>query len=296
MCGADTYRVYAIDELGIVLGHVITVDAGRETSPEPERAVFRNGGLPVVSSDLRYALEAITNMARTNSDALRAIAESQADWVKAIAAAKGLPRNVAFIPPPPQPLPDDDGDDVEEDDSEPAPAKQGGVEAFVGAMAPFMPGLMANWSNKPKQTERGAGQAITHLARIRVALAPKEREYLDVVLTDAESGEAIAIDLASKTVDDAVAMIRHGVSTTSGPRRNGMPPISMNDPALIQKVLAVSALLEPAERARLMSLAPHLMQSPEAMELVSNLLPLSHEAAAEWLRSKLDEIEARLAS
>lgn len=120
-----------------------------------ERPVFRNGGLRVVSSDFRYALEVITHMARTNSDALRAIAESQADWVKAIAAAKGLPRNVAFLPPSPPPT--DGDDDDEEAEGEPAPSKQGGVEAFVGAIAPFMPGLMSNWTSKPKQTEGGAG-------------------------------------------------------------------------------------------------------------------------------------------
>ena len=298
MCGADTYRVYGIDELGNVLGHVTTVEAGREVEPEPDRQVFRNLGLPVGSSDLRYALEAITHMARTNSDALRAIAESQADWVTAIAAAKGLPRNVAFPPPqlPPPPDDDDDDDEDDEDEGEPAESKQGGVEAFVGAMAPFIPSLMSNWSSKPKQIDGGTGQAIRHLARIRAALTPKERDYLDIVLTDPESGEAIAIDLTSKTVDDAVAMIRHGVSATSEPRRNGTPPVSMNDPALLQKVAAVSGLLKPDERARLMALAPRLMNSQAAMELVGNLLPLSHEAAAEWLRANLDEVEARFAS
>ena len=129
--------------------------------------------------------------------------------VQYAAAAKGLPRNVAFLPPSPPPLPDDDDDD-EEDDSEPFPSKQGGVEAFVGAMAPFMPGLMSNWSSKPKQTDGGAGQAITHLepcirtdpAFIDPDLAAPEDpvdvafghpfQNLDEVIVDALAGAIVA--------------------------------------------------------------------------------------------------------
>jgi hypothetical protein len=38
------------------------------------------------------------------------------------------------------------------------------------------------------------------------------------------------------------------------------------------------------------------MSSPEAIELANTLAPLSPEAAAEWVRSNLDEIEARFGS
>jgi hypothetical protein len=287
MCGADTYRVYAIDEFGNPLGHVTTVEAGVEKTSEPELPMFRNAGTPSPSSDLRYALEAITHMARTNSEAMRAIAESQAEWVKAIAAAKGLPRNVAFPPPPP---PDDDVD--EEDDDEPPPTKSdGGVDAFLGAVAPFLPNLVSNWSGKNKQSN--GTNAMTHLAHIRAALTPMERTYLDEVLTDPEAGEAIANELANKTVEDAVLTIRHGVKKTQG---KGPRAISMNDPILIEKMTAVSTLLQNDERMRLMKLAPRIMSSPEAVELIGELLPLSNEAAAKWLRSHLDELEARFAS
>jgi hypothetical protein len=285
MCGADTYRVYAIDEFGNVLGHVTTVDAGVEKQVEPDLPMFRNLGVPAVSSDLRFALEAIAGMARTNSDALRAIAESQADWIKAIAVAKGLPRNLA-LPPPSQPEYDD-----EEDDEPPPQKSEGGVDAFLGAVAPFLPNLVSSWSGKNKQSN--GTNAMTHLARIRAALTPVERAYLDEVLTDPEAGEAIARDLASKTIEDAVLMIRHSVKKTQS---NDPRPISMNDPILIEKMTAVAALLQTDERTRLMKLAPRIMTSPDALDLVSELLPLSNVAAAKWLRTHLDELEARFAS
>ena len=285
MCGADNYRVYAIDEFGNVLGHVTTVDAGVERQAEPELPMFRNLGLPVVSSDLRFALEAIAGMARTNSEAMRAIAESQADWIKAIAAAKGLPRNLALPPPPPPDYSDD------EEDEPPPPKNEGGVDVFLGAVAPFLPNLVSSWSGKNKQSNDT--NAMTHLARIRSVLTAIERTCLDEVLTDPEVGEAFANDLASKTVEDAVLTIRHGVKKTQSNTRR---PISMNDPILMEKVTAVALLLQTEERVRLMKLAPRIMNSPEAQNLVSELLPLSNEAAAKWLRAHLDELEARFAS
>jgi hypothetical protein len=68
LCGPDTYRVYALDEVGNVIDHVATVDVTREGRE------LRNGG-PAVSalpalraspreptSDLRFALEAVTQV------------------------------------------------------------------------------------------------------------------------------------------------------------------------------------------------------------------------------------------
>jgi hypothetical protein len=134
---------------------------------------------------------------------------------------------------------------------------------------------------------------MTHLAHIRAALTPVERTYLDEVLTDPEAGDAIANDLAKKSVEDAVHTIRHGVKKTQDHRRRAF---SMNDPMLIEKMTAVSTLLQNDERMRLMKLAPRITNSPDALELVSELLPLSNEAAAKWLRSHLDELETRFAS
>ena len=295
LCGPDTYRVYALDEVGNVLDYVTTVEVGlrhRNAAPEPEPQAFTaNRGQ---SNDLRYALEAITHMARTCADSLRAVSEAQADWVKTIAMAKGLPRNVAM----PLPMPDryDEEDDEEEaDDAELAP-QQGGIEAITKMIAPYVPGLMENWSAKKASSQPNA---MGHLARIQGQLTPNERAFLDVLLQDSDS-EAIAADLSSRTVEDAVAMIRREVMKPAGavpfPAARKERAIPRLDPALMQKVAAVAALLQPDERARLMKLGPKLMGSTEAIELAETLVPLSTEAAAEWVRSNLDEIERRFAS
>ncbi len=120
MCGPDSYRVYALDDVGEVIGHVSTVNVGLE----PRNAMSVEGptssvskSLFAVTSDLRYALETITHMARTNAEAMRSLAESQADLVKAVALTKG-PRNVVMPPPPPPPSDDDDDDDDEDEDDE----------------------------------------------------------------------------------------------------------------------------------------------------------------------------------
>lgn len=62
------------------------------------------------------------------------------------------------------------------------------------------------------------------------------------------------------------------------------------------KVAEIALLLEPAERARLMKLGPRLMASPDAIELMNTLAPQTPERAAEWVRSHIDEIEARFGS
>ncbi|HTR54756.1 MAG TPA: hypothetical protein VMJ10_28895 [Kofleriaceae bacterium] len=122
LCGADVYRVYALDEVGKVLDYVVTVDVTGE-SRELRNAAGDAVSLPTLratsaapASDLRFALEAMTQMMRVNSDALRAVTETQADCVKAIVSVRGFFRNA---PPPmsPEPAEDDDEEEVEDDES-----------------------------------------------------------------------------------------------------------------------------------------------------------------------------------
>src|SRR5262245_3964594 len=73
MCGLDVYHVYAIDEFGNMLGRVTKIDAARDARD------LRNGlanDVPPMHasrsayghmSDLRFALEAMAQMMRTNS-------------------------------------------------------------------------------------------------------------------------------------------------------------------------------------------------------------------------------------
>jgi hypothetical protein len=126
LCGVDVYRVYALDEVGATLDYVVTVDVTRETRQPRNAAQADAPLLPTLHAttatpggDWRFALEAMAQMMRVNGEAMRAIAESQADWVKSIASARGFFRNAPppYIPPaPPE-------DEVDEDEDEPAPSK-----------------------------------------------------------------------------------------------------------------------------------------------------------------------------
>jgi hypothetical protein len=100
MCGVDVYRVYAVDEVGKVLDYVATVDVTREgrdlrnaAPPDAPVLAVQRTTAATPGSDLRFALEAMAQMMRVNSESMRAIAESQADWVKSIASARGFFRN-----------------------------------------------------------------------------------------------------------------------------------------------------------------------------------------------------------
>jgi hypothetical protein len=81
-------------------------------------ASLRTSAAPATTTDLRFALEAMTQMMRTNSDALRIVSESHVDLAKTIATVKGLPRNAAYMLAARSEV-----DDVEEDDDEPPPEK-----------------------------------------------------------------------------------------------------------------------------------------------------------------------------
>jgi len=139
---------------------------------------------------------------------------------------------------------------------------------------------------------------MAHLAKIQAQLTASERQLLDLVLQDDDS-ESITNDLVERSVDDAVATIRRlGVGNRA---RDSSSPETRNaaarlDPSLMPKLAAIAALLEPAERARLMKLGPKLMASPDAIELMNTLAPQTPEVAAEWVRSNIDEIEARFGS
>ena len=168
-------------------------------------------------------------------------------------------------------------------------------------VAPYLPGLMQSWQGKKvtaNTDQRGPTNPMAHLARIQAQLTPGERQLLDLVLQEDDS-ESITNDLAARSVDDAVATIRRGIVNNRA--KDGPPPPARNaaqrlDPSTMQKLRAIAALLEPAERARLMKLGPTLMSSPDAIDLMNTLAPQAPELAAEWVRNHLDEIEARFGS
>ena len=320
LCGPDVYRVYALDELGEDLGHVTTVSAERDRELRNAAAVDESP-LTVLrapssaTSDLRYALEAITQIARINGEALRSVSQAQADWVKAIAMAKGLPRNVAF--PVARDDEDEDDDDEDEAPAEPVPPTappQSGVEAFLGAMAPILPGLYADWRSADKKKEdTSAAKAISHLARIQAQLSGNERKFLEILISDPVHGEDIAAWFATQSVEDVVVRIRAETAAAMNKR----PPVSNDEAAvtpapvappstsddleakLKEKALAIAALLPASEQMRLVRLAPKLkarLHEPEVRLIVETIAPMPVPEAANWIREHLADLEKRFAS
>ncbi|HTR50675.1 MAG TPA: hypothetical protein VMJ10_08210 [Kofleriaceae bacterium] len=312
LCGRDVYRIYALDEVGEDLGHITTINAEREHElrnvGEVDATMFTAMRASTAStSDLRFALEALTQIARINGEALRSVSQAQADWVKAIAMAKGLPRNVAF----PSPRDDDEEDDEDEDEPEdvaPAVASEpvSGIDAFLKAVTPMLPQLYAEWRGEKVAK---ASTAMTHLARIQGQLSGKEKMFLETLLTDPVHGDEVATWFASQSVEDVVARIRSETAkVASAPAKPANDQTSASLPVapsadiekqFKEKAIAIAVHLDASEQLRLVRLAPQLkarIADPEVRKIIDTLLKMPVEQAAKWIREHLAEIEKRFAS
>jgi hypothetical protein len=255
VCGADAYRVYALDEVGTVIDYVTTVEVGRElrNAAEPEVVLMPAPRAGSGNSDLRYALEAVAHMARTNADAMRAVAESQAEWIKSISSVRGFFRNApAQQLPAPAEAETDDEDDVESDRR----------PDWIEALQPVV-GMVVQ-------------QLITSIT------APKKPD----------AGEPAKLELADLFDWRRVERKREEA------QRSPLDPGALQQ-ALAGKAMAIGALLEPSERVRLMKIAPMLSKlaaDPEISKMLAELVSMSVEDSAAWVRVHLDEIEKGLSS
>lgn len=312
LCGPDTYRIYALDELGEELDFVRTLHATRPRNANvpdvPFTAGLRIAPVEPPTTDLRFALEALTQIARINGEALRAISDSQADWIKTLAIAKGLPRNVAYpLLPPPREERDDESDerdrDESDEDDEPAAAPAPDpMMQFLSTVTPLIPGLLADWrgNRTAAATAPAATSGMAHLARVQRQLDPREREFLTVLLADEESGEAVAAELGARPVDEVVAMIRNRcpkTRTASAPPRFDAEQLTKR---LRERVPVLLPRLSSTAQARLMALAPKVnakaLDNPALLRKLDELTRLDDAAAVAWIEANLDEIEKAIAS
>ncbi len=309
LCGPDTYRVYALDEMGEVLDFVTTIQAARPRNANvPDvLSVSALRGAPAAepTTDLRFALHAVAEIARINGEALRAISDSQADWIKTLAMNKGLPRNVAFpvLPPPREESDDDESNedhDVAEDEADPnaTPMMQ-----FLSTVTPLIPGLVATWQGKKADevTEEApapiAVNGMAHLARVQQLLTPRERAFLAALLADEQRGEGVAAELTVMPIEQVVALVREHCAKPRTPRPTEGDPTAKQ---LRDRALMLMPQLSPATQARLMALAPKvtatLQAQPEIRRMLAELARLDDAAAVAWLEANLDEIEKAVAS
>jgi hypothetical protein len=251
MVGAGTYRVYAIGADGEVLDYVTTVSVGESTSMEAEPAPASPSPLRGTGSDLRFALETILQMARAQSDSLKAMALAQADWVKGLATAKALPRNGYPMPVPPpayrvqddEPENDDDDDD---DDDEPATARatspwldvvtaltpviQTYSDAWMQKRAPSKPAVpQAPRNASPETPTEGATPTnappnpMIHLSEINARLSAFERKFLNVLMRGQHGGQVSDLVIAM-SVDEAVAFVRENIARVQAERHAAPRP------------------------------------------------------------------------
>jgi hypothetical protein len=200
-----------------------------------------------------------------NADAMRAVAESQAEWIKAISSARGFFRNAR----PRQlaaPVDEDESDDAEpEHDDHEQQRTNDWIEKIQPLVGVAVQQLINAFGAGKKPT---GGQSTSML------------ELVDV------------LDW------------RRAAKKSDGAQQQAAEEVEAIDPAALQqalagKALAIATLLEPDERARLMRIAPmfsRLVADPEIARLAAELVAKSNEDAAAWIRSHLSEIEKGLAS
>jgi hypothetical protein len=129
LVGPGHYRLQALagdgKRLPTEVDVVIEAEAGAAEADEAEAH-----GHAAPPADWRSLLEANVQMARALGDSHRALAQAQADWIKGIASARVIPRQVREVavadPSPPRRDKDEDGEDDDE-----APPPPNNVKVFV---------------------------------------------------------------------------------------------------------------------------------------------------------------------
>ncbi len=278
LCGADVYRVYALDEVGKVLDYVTTVDVTPDTrglrnaTPDVSSVLRTASATPI--SDLRFALEAMAQMMRVNSDALRAVTGSQADWMKSLASTRGFFRNGSPQILPVQPAQADE--ETDEDDDQPAPSK-----TIYDVLAP----LAEHWapSVKPLMSMLASGAGAKVLPSGPVAARADDSdlsskpswEIRDVVDLNYAAAKAKAKREAAREVTAKLSLQAR----------------VMADPKLMAHFLAIKSLLDPDDAAEIFALGDRI-SGDEQEWLIAQLSELNAAEAAALLRRTLVELKA----
>lgn len=306
--GPDVYRVYALDEVGELLDHVTTLDltgGERRNSPSVGSALpmLRSAVAPAASagSDLRFALEAMTQMMKTNSDALRIVTDSHVDLAKTIAVAKGLPRNAAMFMTPPANLRSDESEDEDVDDAEydehDAPKTWADVAYTVAEqVTPMISGVVPLLLNKPAATTEATPAASAAVVDVVGEMTPEEMELARKPKW--ELRDFIDLNYANRktAAKQKLATIEaRGNSKMQAPASSTIQARVMHDPVLMQKLMAIKAQLTADDVRRLMGAIAqmseeqqtHLLEmikvAPEDVgtDMCRELLASMNESAAE---------------
>ncbi len=292
LCGAGVYRVYALDEVGAQIGdeHVAKWDltpgarelrnaSSTDGPPQPPRPTGGGGNLGEFRSVIETMTNAMTQLMRTNSDALRVVTDSQVELARMIANAKGLPRNAAFAPAllPARTHDDEtDDDDPEEFDEESRP------RSAIDLLMPFA----------EKAAEMFPGLVMGKVAQNTQAQTP--------VLPSANGPSAADDDLANRPMFEARDLVDLEYAKRKGDAKRAakrgtqnaaaspasvapLPARIMSDPALVQLLMQVKLLLSIDEVEALMSLMSRTSEEQQA-QFVEMIKQLPVDQAADFCR------------
>lgn len=300
LCGAGVYRVYALGQLGELLAeeHVAKWDLStpvrelRNASVDPMIALRSERSTPASAtnptSDLRFALETMAQMMRTNSDALRLVAESQVDLAKTIATVKGLPRNAAMYLPP-VPANDTEEEDEEKNDEEAAASPTNYLdllmpfsEALAGKVADMVPtGMFSGAASVPHAEETTPTRTSS----------PTPGGSDDLATRPFEARELVDFDYAYRKGQ------AKRVSASRQPTAAGVPlqTRAVKDPQLLRQILAIKSALAPEDVQLLLSMASAWSES-EQSKFLDMLKPLPAEEAIAFCRELIADVRAQHAA
>ncbi|MFN0248753.1 MAG: hypothetical protein ACKV2T_17825 [Kofleriaceae bacterium] len=297
LCGVGVYRVYALDQLGESLAdeHVARWDLTpparehRNAALDPMLALradrTSNTSATTLHTDLRFALETMAQMMRTNSDALRLVAESQVDLAKTIATVKGLPRNAARYLPATAPAANDDATDSDEDDDEEEEAQAAPTnpydllmpfsEAIAGKVADLIPGFL---TAAPGAVTSKIGDAVESGES-----KPSASKADDLASRGFEARDLFDLDYAHRKGEAKREAKKATAHSTPLQAR------VMKDPELLRLVIAIKKELPAEETAMLLSAAA---KWPEAAQtkFIDTIRPLAVDEALVYCREVIATI------
>lgn len=217
----------------------------------------------------------MAQMMRVNSEAMRAIAESQADWVKSIASARGFFRNA----PPPHQRPEPPDDDEEEDEDEPAQRK-----TIYDVLAPIAENLAPSVKPIVSMLTSGAAEG----PRNGAALAAGDATDAEAQLADKPRWEFR--DFVDFNYAAAKAKAKKARRQANAASKSSLQARVMSDPKLLSHFMAIKELLQPDEVVTLVALSERMTEQ-EQESLLAEISALSAKDAAQLLRAVLAELE-----
>lgn len=306
LCGPGVYRVYALDAFGAQLSedHLSRWELTASSFREPRNASvdstlasrFERGAMSAPTSDLRFALEAITQMMRTNTDALRLVAESQVDLAKTIATVKGLPRNATMYQLPTVVPADtsEESDEEDEEDEEDAPT-EARPSNYVDLLMPFTQALA------PKVAEMFPGMvagindmAFNTGAKLAGRTKTQPSESTDLASRPFEVREIVDLRYAHKKGAAKRAAVAEQSATAAQQPNTAADSLRtrvMSDQQLVKQVLAIKRELAADEIEFLMSTVKQ-WEEGDQQQFLEHIKTLPVAGAVTYCRELIETIRS----